>query len=404
MNLFVNIPVPSSNGSGAPVDTSALGYTKTVSVSGSFVAGVTIEFSNELVPTQWAPLVTFTNPDGFTFDVACHWMRATVRDYKGGAPQCNVGATDDGATFASLAATPGNGVGPAVDVSMLALFKTVTVGGPFRGNVQIEVSVDGITDWSQIGFGFSNPNAQSAVVAAQWMRVVRAGVPLIDPGLPIVDVGGGNCCGASGGGPPGPEGPQGPVGPEGPQGDPGPQGPQGDPGPQGPQGDPGPQGPQGDPGPQGPQGDPGPQGPKGDKGDQGDVGPQGPATTGAVLFWGTQTLPASGFPRYVPPGRIDSTPSTQNLYDFHAPRAGVMRRMYVRHSDNGGSGTVTYTLHINGLATALTVTIAAGVVGSASDLVDNVAIVQGDLIEMVMTRPGGGSGGNVDSMVSMELA
>jgi hypothetical protein len=32
MNIFVNIPVPSSNGSGAPVDMSALGYTKTVSV------------------------------------------------------------------------------------------------------------------------------------------------------------------------------------------------------------------------------------------------------------------------------------------------------------------------------------------------------------------------------------
>jgi hypothetical protein len=30
--------------------------------------------------------------------------------------------------------------------------------------------------------------------------------------------------------------------------------------------------------------------------------------------------------------------------------------------------------------------------------------VQGDLIEMVMTRPGGGSGGNVDAMVSAELA
>jgi hypothetical protein len=380
MNIFVNIPIPTSNGSGAPVDMSALGYTKTVSVSGPFVAGVTIEFSNELVPTQWAPLVTFTNPDGFTFDVACRWMRATVRDYKTGLPQCDVGATDDGATFASLAATPGNGVGPAVDVSALALFKTVTVGGPFRGNVQIEISEDGVTAWSQIGFGFPNPNAQSSVVAAKWMRVVRAGVPLIDPGLPIVNVGGGNCCGASGGGPPGPEGPAGP------QGDPGPIGPAG------PQGDPGPIG------PAGPQGDPGP---KGDKGDQ------GPAGSSAVIGFGVGGVGASAV---VAPAKkfLDpwfSAPTSVAGVDemrMIAPRAGTLRNLFVRHNTPGGNGgVIVYTVRVNGVDTLMTASLpSTGLVASDAN---TAAVAQGDEISMKFTKPV--TAGSVFNVVAtMELA
>lgn len=202
-NLFVNIPVPAANGSGAPVAMGAFGLVKTVSVTGPFVAAVTIEISNELAPTKWAPLQTFNNADGFTYEVACRWMRATVANYKSGAPACDVGGTDDGTLFASLPVTAGDGVGAAVDVSLLGLFKTVTVGGPFGGNVQLEVSVDGITRWSQIGLGFPNAGQQSTTVSAKFMRVVRAGVPTVAPGLPIVDVA---ACqiGGGGAGPPGP--------------------------------------------------------------------------------------------------------------------------------------------------------------------------------------------------------
>ncbi len=188
-NLFVSIPVPTSNGSGAPVDVSAMGASKTISVAGPFVAAVTIEVTNELVPTQWAPLITFGVPDGIVRDVSAHWMRATVADYKSGAPACDVGGDDTGALFVSLDVPVGNGAGAAADVSALDLFKSITVGGPFRGNVQIEVSEDGTSNWSQMGFGFNNPGLQSQKITAHWMRVVRAGVPLIAPGLPIVDVG-----------------------------------------------------------------------------------------------------------------------------------------------------------------------------------------------------------------------
>ena len=188
-NLFVNVPVPAANGSGAAVNLSGFGFSKTINVTGSFDAAVTIEISNQLVPTRWAPIATFNRPDGLVVDFAARWVRASVAGYKTGAPACDIGGTDDGTLFASLPVPAGNGAGAAIDTSVLPLFKTVTVGGPFGGNVQLEVSEDGATDWAQLGFGFSNPGQQSQIMAARFMRVVRTGVPVIAPGLPTVDVG-----------------------------------------------------------------------------------------------------------------------------------------------------------------------------------------------------------------------
>lgn len=205
-NIFVNIPVPAANGAGAAVDMSAFGLSKTISVTGSFVASVTLEISNEAVPTSWAPLVTFNRPDGITIDAACIWMRARVQGFRSGAPVCDVGGEDTGTTVANLPAPPTNGVGVAIDVSLLGPLKTVTVGSSYQGNVQLEVSEDGITNWSQIGLGFPNPGQQSQSFIAHFMRVVRGGVnPAFSPGLPLVNVAA--CTSPSGAvGPPGPAG------------------------------------------------------------------------------------------------------------------------------------------------------------------------------------------------------
>ncbi len=269
-NIFVNIPVPAGNGSGAPVDMAAFGLSKTISTSGQFVATVNIEISNELIPTKWAPVATFNNPDGLVVEVACKWMRATVYGYRSGIPTCDVGGTDDGTLIASIPATAGDGNGPSVDISALGVFKTITVGGQFRGNVQIEISTDGITRWSQVGFGFGNPGQQSQVVAVKHMRVVRSGVPQLDPGFPIVDVGGCQLGGSAG-----PTGPGGATGPSG-----GATGPTGAPstvtGPTGAQGVAGATGPTG---PTGAQGATGPTGPTGAQGVAGATGPTG--ATGA---------------------------------------------------------------------------------------------------------------------------
>jgi hypothetical protein len=354
MNLFIQIPVPAANGSGAPVDVTAFGYTKTVSVAGPYVASITIEYTNEMVPTQWAPLFTFDNPDGDTFDIACRWMRATVSNYKSGTPRCDVGATDDGATFATLVATPGNGAGPAVDVSTLALFKTITVGGPFRGNVQIEISEDGITAWSQIGFGFQNPNAKSEVVAAKWMRVVRAGVPLVDPGMPLVDVGGGNCCA----GPPGPPGPIGPMGPPGLDG------------------------------------------------------------SSAVLVWGSEQLASAADNRLIAPGfeggtaplAIGPYPPVVGVgfyigaFAFVAPRPGTLKNLFVRHNSTAGNGnSVVYFIVVNRIPTALFVSLATGIFGQAGNIIDAVPVVQGDFITLLAYKAASIGGSAVRALASVEL-
>jgi hypothetical protein len=90
--------------------------------------------------------------------------------------------------MSQLAVPAGNGAGAPLDVSTLGLFKTVHVGGPFTGSLQIEISEDGTTNWSTIG-SYANPGAQSFTLAAHHMRVRRNGVNPLNPGLPLVYMG-----------------------------------------------------------------------------------------------------------------------------------------------------------------------------------------------------------------------
>jgi hypothetical protein len=127
-----------------------------------------------------------------------------------------------------------------------------------------------------------------------------------------------------------------------------------------------------------------------------------------VLFWGCQTIPASGAPRYLAPGRIDGSPSlansdAQNPYRMPLPRGGILRNLFVRHNRNGGAGTATYVVHVDGVATAITVALSTNAIGQGSDLVNSVAVVQGQTVGIAETISGG-PGGSVDCEVSLELA
>lgn len=194
-NVFTELPVPIGNGNGTAVDVSTFGGTKTIVVVGTARSAINIEFNNSDDPTlgSWQSLTTIHNSGSITVTVAARWMRASVSAYNtriGGTSTVNVGATDAGATFVELPVPAGNGVGGSVDVSaaLLGLFKTVQVGGgPFRGSLIVEVSVDG-DEWAQ-PFAFYRPFAESTVIVARLMRVRRSGVPAISPGLPVVNVG-----------------------------------------------------------------------------------------------------------------------------------------------------------------------------------------------------------------------
>jgi hypothetical protein len=87
------------------------------------------------------------------------------------------------------------------------------------------------------------------------------------------------------------------------------------------------------------------------------------------------------------------------------PRAGTIRNLFVRHNAAAGNGNpVTYTVMKNGVATLLTVSGNTGVVGQASDLVNTVAVVQGDRIAVRITKAAAIGGGAVRSVITMELA
>ncbi len=66
--------------------------------------------------------------------------------------------------------------------------KTVTVAGPFRGTVLVETSLDQV-NWTQ-ALVFTLPGSLPWTAQALYVRVSRAGVPVIAPGLPLVNVGG----------------------------------------------------------------------------------------------------------------------------------------------------------------------------------------------------------------------
>jgi hypothetical protein len=215
--------------------------------------------------------------------------------------------------------SPGS-LGPAVVLDVGGVMVDAYVGGIFRllsGNGQnvIELRERGLVQMGGRQMGAFWKGTWAAGTYYRDDMVMHEGVTYIcgvtsttgTPGA-VADW---EVVATSGGGLPGPTGPQGPVGPEGPQGPPGPkgdtglQGPKGDTGSQGIQGIQGLPGPKGDtgatgsPGPTGdtgPQGIAGPEGAVGPQGPQGDTGPEGPAGKGINVKGSVPTqgdLPAS---------------------------------------------------------------------------------------------------------------
>ena len=211
-NLFFNLPIPAGDGAGAAVNVATLGALKTFVVgntpgpSGEAMrCTLNIEMSNEAaapaVDNEWAPVWTFQDIGDIVIPIACKWLRIRRSDSKSpsGTPSCDVGSDDSGAILASLTATAGNGSGASVNTSALPVYKTVQVGGAFRGNVNIEISNDNVHFSPEFSFT-GNGGQQSASFTADFMRVSRDGVPVIDPGLPIVNIAASVSPGTTGGG------------------------------------------------------------------------------------------------------------------------------------------------------------------------------------------------------------
>jgi len=105
----------------------------------------------------------------------------------------------------------------------------------------------------------------------------------------------------------------------------------------------------------------------------------------AQLLWGDNTVGSTTTTRYLTPGYDDGLAETIPT-QIRAIRAGTVQNMRVRHNTPGGNGnSIVYTLRVNGVASALSVTLAS-TASDNSDLASTVAVAAGDLLDIEVTK------------------
>jgi hypothetical protein len=127
----------------------------------------------------------------------------------------------------------------------------------------------------------------------------------------------------------------------------------------------------------------------------------------AVVMWGNDSVASSTATRVLDPGfeaRTAPLSSGTGFNEWRVPRAGTLRNLYVRHNNPGGTGaTITYTVFVNGVATAITIGVASTAAGGA-DTVNSVAVVAGDRIRIEVTKAVVAGGGSIQPEVTLEVA
>jgi hypothetical protein len=135
-------------------------------------------------------------------------------------------------------------------------------------------------------------------------------------------------------------------------------------------------------------------------------GPRGP---GGVLMFGQESIGGGGGAPsavFLDPGFVRGPSADATERAELAPRAATIRNMHARHNTAAGAGSVTYTLRVNGVDTAVVIAgLATSAIGNASNLVNTVAVNQGDAISVKAQRSGGSTGsGLVNVVVTFELS
>jgi len=167
----------SADGTGTAVATTFAGRTKTIIVSGTFVASVHVEVS--CGGLMFFPIKSFNNPDIKPMLFAASSMRARVEDYVSGTISVTVVTEDSGGLFTALPVPSSDGVGAAVDISTYGNLKTAIFGidgnGQNPGSHEIEFSADNV-NWGQLFKSFTNPGLQTLEAPAFYARVRREGL------------------------------------------------------------------------------------------------------------------------------------------------------------------------------------------------------------------------------------
>jgi hypothetical protein len=109
----------------------------------------------------------------------------------------------------------------------------------------------------------------------------------------------------------------------------------------------------------------------------------------AVLTWGNQDVAVNTTTRYLQPGYGTITAGTLEIV-LPVTTAGVVRNLSVKHRVAAGNGNnIVYTVMKNGVATALTVTVASNSTTVVSDTTNNFSVASGDVLSLRVTKAAG---------------
>lgn len=131
------------------------------------------------------------------------------------------------------------------------------------------------------------------------------------------------------------------------------------------------------------------------------------ASSGAasLLFYGTNDIGSSAGTRFLTPGFANSGIAPVSAVDLVAPRAGTLKNLFARSSSVSGNGNpVVYAVMVNGVVTAMTVSLPTGAMGTASDLLNTVAVAQGDRVSIRAVKALNIALGIIDVTITLELA
>jgi hypothetical protein len=129
----------------------------------------------------------------------------------------------------------------------------------------------------------------------------------------------------------------------------------------------------------------------------------GGAGGASPLFFGANSVSNSMTPRYLYPSYDGFLAQTIPI-QWRVPRPGVLRFFRMRHNLLGGSPAfIGYTIRVNSIPTALSVLLAANVT-DGFDLLNNVPVVAGDLVDLQVTKAAVLVGGGPNDIIgSLEL-
>ena len=106
---------------------------------------------------------------------------------------------------------------------------------------------------------------------------------------------------------------------------------------------------------------------------------------GGVVLFGDNGVTATTTTRYLSPG-VSGGNALTSAISLVVPRDGTLQNLYIRHNfTNGNGNAIVYTVRINGVGSALTVSLAS-TTAVGSDLVNTVFVNQGDTVDIEVTK------------------